>query len=409
MLNTARLRLYTKNISYFRLLQGLMGLCPADAVARTERRIAEYTGVKHAVLTSMGRMAMYEGLCALDKKGEIIVTPVTVPEVISLILLAGFTPVFCDLEPGEWNMDPTKVEALITPRTVAIMATHFYGNMHKVKQFKEICDRHGLILMEDSAQAVGAWKDGKHAGTYGEFGVLSFSYPKNVTSFYGGCLITNNDEIARRARAAIAGYPPVDKSWLYKKVKSCIVFDLGTYPLFFQFSGRLIRYGYKNNIKPIMNLVTQYLNPTLLKEVPKPYLTKISPEQAMVIADKWPEVDEDVAHRIRCAEIYHRALSTLPGVICPPLLTDRSHTYLYFPIQVSDKYALQRYMIDQGCDVAIQHSQNCADLEAYQAHFRDCPNARASYTGSLMLPAWRGFPLKQAERYAACIRRYFNA
>lgn len=406
---TSRLRLYTKNISYLRMLQGLAGLSPQDQVQKTEALIARYTGAKHAVLTSMGRMAMYEGLRALPKKGEIIITPVTVPEMISIVLLAGFTPVFCDLEPGEWNIDPAKVEALITDKTVAIVATHYYGNMNKVLEFKALCEKHGLLLIEDAAQAAGSWKDGRHAGTYGEFGILSFSYPKNVTSFYGGCLITNNDEIAQRARAAVAAYPPVDKNWLYKKVKSCIIMDLGTFPLFFQISARIIRYGYRHNIRAIMNIVTQNLNPQRLAEMPGQYLAQISPQQAQAIADKWPQVDEDVQHRIRCAEIYHRELSGLPQVTCPRLITDRSHTYLYFPIEVKDKYALQRFMIERGCDVAIQHSPNCADLDAYKPYHRDCPVARRCDAGSLMLPAWRGFPLEKAYEYAGVIRAYLSA
>lgn len=262
-------------------------------------------------------------------------------------------------------------------------------------------------MIEDAAQAVGSWQDGKHAGTIGDFGILSFSYPKNVTSFYGGCLITGNDDIASRVRQSIAVYPPVDGKWLRSRVIGCLIKDISTFAPLFQPVALLIRYGYMHDVAAIKALVTQELSPKRLAALPAPYRTRISPAQARALADKWPEVDEDAAHRIACAKIYAKHLSDIDKVILPNIPQDRSNTFLYVPIQVPDKYVLQRYMIEHYCDVAIQHAANCADLEAYGDFYRDCPNARAVYAGTLMLPAWRGFPLKKAEQYALTIRRFF--
>lgn len=406
-MQTPRLRLYTKNISYLRAIEHVLGRRNVAAIANTEAMIGKYTKARHAVLTSMGRMAIYEGLRALGETGEIILSPITVPEVISVVVLAGFTPVFCDVKPGTWNMDVDAVEALITDKTVAIMTTYFYGNMQTAGAVRALCDTHDLWMIEDAAQAIGAWKEGAHAGTVGDFGILSFSYPKNVTSFYGGCLITNDDTIAARVRSQIASYPDVDTSWLVKKVVGCAIKDISTFAPFFQLVGRLIRYGYRHDIAAIKNLVTQDLPATLFDTAPAPYLTRLSPAQAQAVADKWQEVDEDVSHRIACAEIYARLLKDLPQAVCPALPKDRSHTFLYFPVQVADKYALQHYLIEHDCDVAVQHAQNCADMEAYAPWQRDCPNARAAYHGTLMLPTYRGFPLSSAEHYARTIRQFF--
>jgi len=408
-MRTPRLRLYTKNISYLRMLEGALNLCDGDAIAKTEKLIATYTTTRHAVLTSMGRTAIYEGLRALGKTGEIILSPITVPEVISMVTLAGFRPVFCDVASSTWNLNVSLVESVITEKTVAIMTTHFYGNMNTASAVRALCDKHNLFMIEDAAQALGAWQDGKHAGSIGDFGILSFSYPKNVTSFYGGCLITNNSEIADRVRSAIAHYPYVDKNWLYKKVGSCAVMDVGTFTPIFQFSSLLIKYGYTHNISWIKNLVTQELNASALKEIPRHYLTRLSPAQAQVLTDKWPEIDEDAEHRIQCAKIYYDCLKDVPNLICPVPPDDRSHTFLYYPVQVADKYALQHFMIEHDCDVAIQHAANCADLEAYGDYYQDCPAARAAYKGTLMLPTYRGFALNKAKRYAETIRLFFNA
>ena len=390
------------------MIQGLFGLCNPQAIPRTESCIASYTSSRHAILTSTGRMAIFEGLRALPHNGEIILSPITVPEVISLVYLAGFTPVFCDIKPGTWNMDVDSAERLISGKTAAIMTTHFYGNTNTTSAVRELCDKYKLFMIEDAAQAVGAWQDGRHAGTVGDFGILSFSYPKNVTSFYGGCLITNNDNIALRVRNAIHDYPKVDWRWLNEKVLSCAIKDIGTFGPIFQLSSLIIRYGYKHNIREIINIVSQDLNPAFFEAVPQTYLTRISPQQACAILDKWGEVDEDVLHRVRCAEIYSDSLKNIAGLVCPEFDGDRSNTFLYFPIQVADKYALQRYMIEHSCDVAIQHAPNCADLPTYRPFYRDCPLAREAYAGTLMLPTYRGFPLEMAKWYAKTIRDYFN-
>ena len=405
---TPRLRLYSKKISYLRMAQGALNLCDSQAISHTEKLIASYTKSRHAILISMGRMAIFEGLRALKDSGEIILSPVTVPEVISLVHLAGFTPVFCDLKLGTWNMDVELAESLITDKTVAVMTTHFYGNTNTTIAVRKLCDKHQLSMVEDAAQALGAWQGDNHAGTIGDFGMVSFSYPKNVTSFYGGCLITNNDELASRVSNAVQDYPEVGGGWLYKKVFDCAIKDIGTFGPIFQLSSLIIRYGYKKNIRRIIELVSQNLNPAFFEGIPKEYRTKISPQQALAIADKWAEVDEDAQHRIRCADIYFSSLKDIEGLICPEFLGDRSNTFLYFPIQVEDKYALQRYMIEHYCDVAVQHAPNCADLPAYKLYYRDCPLARAAYEGTLMLPTYRGFPLDKARHYAQTIKNFFN-
>lgn len=407
-MRTPRLRLYTKNVTYLRMIQGALNLHDPAAIEKTERLIASYTRAPHAVLTSMGRTAIYEGLRALGAPGEIILSPITVPEVISMVILAGFTPVFCDVEPGTWNMDVALAATLISERTTAIMTTHFYGSTNTTRAVRALCDRHDLWMIEDAAQAIGAWQGGEHAGTVGDFGILSFSYPKNVTSFYGGCLITGHAAIAESVRERIRHYPPVRREWLYKKAMDCAIKDCMTFGPVFQPISLMIRHGYRKNIPWIKSMVTQELNAVRLEHMPTEYIARLSPAQAQAVADKWPEVDEDVLHRIRCAEIYHHHLKDVPGLLCADLWTDKSHTYLYFPIQVADKYALQHFMIEHDCDVAIQHAANCADLPAYKEYYRDCPAARAAYAGTLMLPTYRGFPLAQAERYARTVRRFFG-
>jgi len=250
---------------------------PGSSIERAERTIAGYVKARHAICTSMGRMAICAGLRALlPESGEILLSPVTVPEVVSMVLLAGSKPVFCDIAPGTWNVDPKLLEARIGPDTRAIMTTHFYGNISASEEVRRICDRHGLRMIEDAAQAIGAWKDGRHAETVGDFGILSFSYPKSGTSFFGGALITDDDALAERVRGQMVEYPAVDRAWLYRRIAECLMKDVAW----------------------LKRQVEQELNPQGLDALPREYSARFSPLQARLLTQKWGEIDDDVAHRI---------------------------------------------------------------------------------------------------------------
>ena len=140
--------------------------------------------------------------------------------------------------------------------------------------------------------------------------------------------------------------------------------------------------------------------------MPENYLSKMTPVQARLIKKKWPSIIADVQHRISCARTYCKVLSGLDNIIFPEFRDDLSHTYLYFPIQVEDKDKLQKYLIANGCDVGVQYSANVADLTGYKKFFKDCPNARKSYIGTVMLPTYPGFSIKLANKYAETVRDY---
>ena len=283
---------------------------------------------------------------------------------------------------------------------------HLYGRMAQVDEIKSIAKENNLFLIEDAAQAIGVWNDNQHAGTIGDFGIFSFSYPKNVTSFYGGCIVTNSKEHADLIRQSISNYPVVNKKWLYSKAIECIIKDIATMPVIFEIAFRIIQYGYRNNVKCIINSVSQALNDTLLTEMPIRYLTRMSSSQAKMISKKWSDVDKDVQHRIDCARAYYNILHDVPNISIGAFNDDRSHGYLYYPIEVYDNYALQQLMINYGCDVATHFCANAADLNSNKDYYRDCPNARTAYKGTLMLPTYPSFPVKKAAQYAEIIRNY---
>ncbi len=177
-------------------------LAHGPEVEAFEKEFAEYIGVKHAVAVANGTAALDIALKAIGigPGDEVITTPFTFIATSNAILFQGAKPVFADIDPETYNLDPDNVLEKITSKTKAIIVVHLYGHPADTKAFKEIAEDYKLYLVEDSAQAHGAEYNGVKVGSIGDVGAFSFYPTKNMTTGEGGMITTNNDEIARKAR-----------------------------------------------------------------------------------------------------------------------------------------------------------------------------------------------------------------
>ena len=167
-----------------------------------ENKFAEFCGVKHAVACCNGTVALHLALVALGVEAgdEVIVPTLTFVATPNAVTYCGAQPIFVDSEAETWNLDPQQIEAKITKRTKGIIAVHLYGHPAKMRELKEIADRHKLFLLEDAAEAHGAVCDGKIVGSIGDAAAFSFYANKIITTGEGGMFVTNDDELADRAR-----------------------------------------------------------------------------------------------------------------------------------------------------------------------------------------------------------------
>ena len=170
-------------------------------VAELEARFAALVGTKHAVASTSGTASLHLNLLALGvgPGDEVITSPFTFIASANAILYVGATPVFADIHPCCYNLDPRAVEAKLTPRTKALLPVHLYGNPANMPALMEIAQRHGLAMVEDAAQAHGAAIEGRRVGSFGS-GNFSFYPTKNMTSVEGGMLTTDDDWLADRAQ-----------------------------------------------------------------------------------------------------------------------------------------------------------------------------------------------------------------
>jgi dTDP-4-amino-4,6-dideoxygalactose transaminase len=172
-------------------------------VARLESELGEYTGAKHVVVVGNGTDALIMMLRAagIGPGDEVIVPAYSFFATASSVLHVGAQPVMLDVLPGSYALDPALVEAAITPRTKAIMAVHLFSQLAPMVELAELAERNGLLLLEDSAEGIGMWQDGTHAGLFGTAGVLSF-FPTKTLGALGdaGAVLTNDDAVAERVR-----------------------------------------------------------------------------------------------------------------------------------------------------------------------------------------------------------------
>jgi len=170
-------------------------------VAEFEEEFASYIGTEYAVAVNSGTAALHAALLAhgIGNGDEVITTSFSFIATANSIMYTGAKPVFADIEPDTFNIDPTLIEEKITDNTKAIMPVHLYGHPADMKAISDIAEDHDLILIEDACQAHGAAHHGKKAGSFGT-GAFSFYPTKNMTTSEGGMMTTNDGEVARKAK-----------------------------------------------------------------------------------------------------------------------------------------------------------------------------------------------------------------
>ena len=169
-------------------------------VAELERALAEYTGAGYAVAVSNGTAALH---CACIAAGigpgdEVITTPLTFAASANCALYCGAQPVFADVDPKTYNIDPASIESHITEKTKAVVAVDFTGQAAKIREIREICDKHGLIFIEDAAHSIGTKYEGKPAGSLADMTCFSFHPVKTITSGEGGAVTSNDRELYKK-------------------------------------------------------------------------------------------------------------------------------------------------------------------------------------------------------------------
>ena len=187
-------------------------------VNELEEKITNYTGVKYAIATSNGTSALHISLLLadVDQNSEVITQPLTFVATCNAISYCGAQPIFIDVDKDTMGLSPPALEYFLKNNTTvknqqcinnktgkvikACVPMHTFGHPCKIDEIKDICDKYHIFLIEDAAESVGSIYKGKHTGTFGQVGVMSFNGNKIITSGGGGCIVTNDKALAKKAK-----------------------------------------------------------------------------------------------------------------------------------------------------------------------------------------------------------------
>jgi perosamine synthetase len=408
----SRSRFYGRSTNYVNVAKDalLRRIESGNDVVEVERELAAQLGARHAVLMPQARVGIFLVLRSLTRtKKKVILSPYTIHDVINMVICAGATPVFADIDRKTCNIDTREVEQLIDSDTAAVMVTHLHGLACDIEGVAKVCRDRKVPLLEDTSQSFSASVGGRRLGTFGKAGIYSFGMAKNVNCLYGGAVVTDDDALAAELRKELAQFPMTESELLLKRAAFCLLGDVLTWPPVFKASTYwAFRYGYLHGVEALNKRVRGEDAPQIKTEIPPTYLRRITPMQARLLVPQLGEADRLSAIRVGYARIYDEGLAGIPEIITPPLRTDGSHIYLNYAIQVEDRHALVRFLMTHNRDITVQHMGNNADYECYAAWKRDCSNARLTAKQVLLLPTYPAYGEVEVRRNVELIQHYFK-
>jgi dTDP-4-amino-4,6-dideoxygalactose transaminase len=326
-----------------------------------EAAIAENLSVKHAIACNSGTDALVLGLRALGigPGDEVITTPFTFYATAEAISLVGAEPVFVDIEPRTFNIDPSQIPAALTPRTKAIVPVHLFGHAADLDPILELSRRHGLTVLEDVAQAFGGRYRGRPLGSIGHAGAFSFYPTKNLGAFGdAGLLATNDDHVAELAR------------------------KLRTHGTLCRDRNEMI--GYNSRLDEI---------------------------QAAILRVKLPHVENWNGQRQTAAATYRRLLADIAGVV-PPLVEEYTdHVFNQFTVRIigRNRDAIQKLLAQAGIGTNVYYSVPVHRLPVYADHHCHLPVAESAAREVLSLPMGPMLPNAAIGRVVDALRAAFAA
>ncbi len=374
------------------------------AIAEFEERFAAYHHMDHAVAASFGRMACYYILraLALPQGSEVIFPALTFWVIPEIARRAGLVPVFVDVDPLSFNLDPNKIESAITERTRAIVPTHLYGRPCDMSEIIPIAEKHDLVVIEDCAQAVGARYRGRLVGTFGTASFFSFQLLKGINTYGGGMAITNDANVASHLREQVASEPLQSAEDLAKRFIAGFLSRIGISPKGFTFWGYPLQassslFGHYDLSKYIWEKIRP------LDRFPRAYRQRYSNAQALVGMRGLAKLDEFNARSREHATHYTLGLSDCRAIQTPQVPEDIDHVFYQYCVYISDSARASRRAIRRGVDFETTHVDVCSSLPLFREFAASCPGAELT-EAALQLPVYSRLRKSDVERVLRVVR-----
>lgn len=338
-----------------------------NMVREFEKDICAYTNASYAIAVNNATDALHIILKAagIGPGDEVIVPCYTFFASASSIANVGAKPVFIDIGSEDYNIDVKQIESKITPNTKAIIPVHLFTHMANMKVIKEIADKYGLLILEDSAEGIGMWKEGIHAGLHGKAGVISF-FPTKTLGTIGdsGMIITNEEEFANECyRLRNHGQDPNEK-YIHKVI------------------------GYNSKMDDIQAAVLRVRLKYLSKDI----------ERRAHLAQKYDSLLSDLSSKVKIKKELQKAYSS-------------NIVYYVYLIEVEQRDELVDYLSNKGIETEVYyprplHLQPCFNYLGYQRG--DFPVAEKASSKALALPLYPDMTDEEVEYVSLTIKEFYS-
>lgn len=337
-------------------------LTTGHKIAEFEQTVADYVGAKYAVAISNGTSALHAACFAagIEPGDEVITTPLTFAASANCVLYCGGTPVFADVDPKTYNIDPEDIQRKITDRTKAIIAVHLAGQPCDMDAIHSIAREHGLIVIEDGAHALGSVYKGKKVGSMSDMTTFSFHPVKPITTGEGGMIVTDNEDF-------------------YKKM---ILFR-------------------SHGITRDDSMMTRNDGPWFYQQFNLGYNYRITDIQCALGCSQMKKLDRFLARRKEIVARYNEAFADCDNIITPYQLSDTESGWHLYIVQVKkcDRRQVFENMREKGIGVNV-HYIPVYMHPYYQEHGYEnvhCANAEEIYSHIISLPLYPGLTSEQQD------------
>jgi perosamine synthetase len=383
---------------------------------------ADYYQRPHVMTCSSCRMALHFVLKALrlETGHEVLMTPITIPDIVNVVLLQGLVPRFVDLDPQTHGVDFEDLQKSVSGKTRILLVTHLSGVVQDMEKIREFCVQNGLVLIEDVSQSHGASHGGRKLGSFGEVAIASMTIGKSISTFMGGVIMTGNSalagEIESRLRSEILSGPPLRPLWarIFENFKvNCLthpwVFSFLTYPLL-----RLLdRTGVvdveslhkpRNSLRKAKKDLFYHDQAIRRRELPEALYFDINEWQAGLALAMTSRLDRDLTMRNeRVSAFLGRIVPEVRKYVSMPEGREFSHNHYHVPLCVPDRDLMRQIrteLFTSGIDVGGYSLELCSRSRAFSEFRQKKPGAELLYDQTIFLPIDECTPDVVLERMA---------
>lgn len=343
------------------VVQVLQGdfITQGPAIEAFERKVADYAGARYGVAFSNGTAALH-GACfaaGIAAGDEVITTPLTFLASSNCVLYQGGTPIFADIDPVTYNIDPRQIEQKLTPRTKAIIPVDFSGQPAEMDRIQEIARQHNLIVIEDAAHSLGAEYQSRKVGTWADMTMFSFHPVKHVTTGEGGMIVTDNEE----------------------------------------FYGKLLSFR-SHGITRDPDKLIQNDGPWYYEMQALGYNYRMTDIQAALGISQMDKLDGFIARRRELVDIYNRELADIPGLVLPKQHAESNSSWHLYVVRFLPQYfqSSRKEIFEQlrAWNIGVNVHYIPVYLQPYYKGLGYekglCPHAENYYESCITLPLFPG-------------------